>query len=235
MNAVRQPRLVIFGVSNILSDLFDAALGCGLVPSKVVVHHPEKVGERDIPVAQRLAAVARLCPRRVPPALLRLDDFVPAAGEVYLLGPTPTRAALAELLQRRFGLEFCTLVHPRAYVSPLASLGPGVFVGANSVIAPGTTLEAHVFVNRGVTIGHDNHVGAFSRIQPGANVASLSRIGAGVTIGLGASLIERLRIGDQSVIAAGAVVLEDVPARVMVAGVPATIRRHLADDAGTPA
>lgn len=233
MSADRQPQLVIFGLSNILSDLFDAALGCGLVPSKVVIHYPEKIGERDVPVAQRLAAVAPLCPRSVPPALLRLDDFVPAAGELYLLGPTtPTRARLAELLHNRFGLEFCTLVHPRAYVSPLAWLGPGVFVGANSVIAPGTRLEAHVFVNRGVTIGHDTHVGAFSRIQPGANLASLSRIGSGVTIGLGATLVERLRVGDGSVIGAGAVVLEDVPDRVMVAGVPATIRKHLADDAG---
>ena len=236
MSAPRQPRLVIFGVSNILSDLFDAALACGLVPSKVVVHHPERIGERDLPVAQRLAAVAPLCPQGAPPALLHLDEFVPAAGELYLLGPTtPTRVVLADLLHRRFGLEFCTLVHPRAYVSPLASLGPGVFVGANSVIAPGTRLEAHVFVNRGVTVGHDNHVDAFTRIQPGANLASLSRIGSGVTIGLGATLVERLRVGEHSVIGAGAVVLEDVPPRVMVAGVPATIRRHLGDDAGVPA
>jgi sugar O-acyltransferase (sialic acid O-acetyltransferase NeuD family) len=236
MSAVRQRRLVIFGVSNILSDLFDAALACGLPPSKVVVHHPEKIGERDIPVAERLAAVAPLCPRSIPPVLFSMDDFVPEAGELYLLGPTtPTRAKLADLLQACFGLEFCTLVHPRAYVSPLAWLGPGVFVGANSVIAPGARLEAHVFVNRGVTVGHDNRVGAFSRIQPGANLGSLSRIGRGVTIGLGATLVERLRVGDGSVIGAGAVVLEDVPDRVMVAGVPATIRKHLAGDAAASA
>jgi sugar O-acyltransferase (sialic acid O-acetyltransferase NeuD family) len=180
--------------------------------------------------------VAPLCPRSVPPALLALEDFTPEAGDLYLLGPTaPARARLADLLQKRFSLEFCTLVHPRAYVSPLARLGPGAFVGANSVIAAGTRLEAHVFVNRGVTVGHDTHVGAFSRLQPGANVGGLSRIGAGVTVGLGATLIERLRIGDGAVIGSGAVVLEDVPDRVLVAGVPATIRRRLAGDAGTGA
>jgi sugar O-acyltransferase (sialic acid O-acetyltransferase NeuD family) len=222
------PQLVIFGVSNILSDLFDAALACGIVPSKVVLHHPEKIGERDIAISQRLAAVAPLCPGGKAPALISLDDFKPADGELYLLGPTsPARASLAELLQQRFGLQFGTLVHPRAYVSPQASLGPGVFVGANSVIGPGTRLEEHVFVNRGVTIGHDNSIGKFSRFQPGVNVGGLSRIGSGVTIGLGATLIERLRIGDGAVIGSGAVVLEDVPARVMVAGVPATIRKHL--------
>jgi sugar O-acyltransferase (sialic acid O-acetyltransferase NeuD family) len=222
------PRLVVFGLSNILSDLFDAALASGLVPAKVVIHHPEHVGARDLPVAQRLAAVAPLCPHAAAPALVALDDFIAEPGELYLLGPTtPTRARLAELVRDRFGLTFCTLVHPRAYVSPLASLGCGVFVGANSVVAPGTRLDDHVFVNRGVTVGHDNHVGAFTRIQPGANLASLSRIGVGVSVGIGATVVERLVIGDGAVVAAGAVVLADVPARTMVAGIPATIRKQL--------
>jgi sugar O-acyltransferase (sialic acid O-acetyltransferase NeuD family) len=229
-------RLVIFGLSNILSDLFDAALACGMAPTKVVIHHPEQPGDRDLPVATRLAALARCCPGSAPPALSSLDDFVPEVGEAYLLGPTtPTRARLAALLQDRFGLEFCTLVHPRAYVSPLAALEPGVFVGANSVIAPGVHLDTHVFVNRGATVGHDTRVGAFSRIQPGANLGGLSRVGAGVTIGLGASVVERLAIGDGSVVAAGAVVLRDVPPRTMVAGVPATVRKLLAGNVEMPA
>jgi hypothetical protein len=179
-------RLVIFGVSNILWDLFDAALACGMAPTKVVIHHPEQPGDRDLPVATRLAALARCCPGSAPPALSSLDDFVPEVGEAYLLGPTTTtRAHLAALLQDRFGLEFCTLVHPRAYVSPLAALVPGVFVRANSVIAPGVHLDTHVFVNRGATVGHDTRVGAFTRIQPGPNLGGLSRVGAGVTIALG--------------------------------------------------
>lgn len=221
--------LVIFGESNILSDLFDAALACGLYPAKVVTHHPHPVGARDVPLARRLAAIAPHCPGGAAPAVVTLDEFTPAPGESYLLGPTtPTRAELADLVGQRFGLAFCTLVHPRAYVSPMASLGAGVFVGANSAVAPGTRLDDHVFVNRGVTLGHDNHFASFTRIQPGANVGGLSRFGTGVTIGIGATLVERLRIGDGAVIAAGAVVLEDVAAHTMVAGVPATVRKHLA-------
>jgi sugar O-acyltransferase (sialic acid O-acetyltransferase NeuD family) len=220
--------LVVFGASNILSDLFDAALACGLYPSRIVTHHPHPAGSRDVPLAQRLAAIAPYCPHGEAPAVVTIDEFVPATGESYLLGPTtPTRRELAQLVQERFAISFATLVHPRAYVSPMASLGSGVFVGANSAIAPGTRLADHVFVNRGVTVGHDNDIGAFSRLQPGANVGGLSCIGSGVTIGIGATLVERLRIGDGAVIAAGAVVLADVEARTMVAGVPATLRKHV--------
>src|SRR6266478_3425733 len=151
-----QLRLVIFGASNIISDLFDCALANHLVPAKVVLHLAEDDGDRSVPVAVRVASLAPLC---TPPVIETLDEFRPAPGEVYLLGPTtPTRATLAAEVTNRFHLPFHTLIHPTAYVSPLAALGPGVFVGANSAIAPGAVLEEHVFVNRGATIGHDTRI-----------------------------------------------------------------------------
>lgn len=215
-------KLVIFGLSNILSDLFDCALANGLRLHKVVVHHAESPGPRDVPLAVRLAALARIA---TPPAVQAFEAFRPQQGECYLLGPTtPARAALAEELSERFDLGYCTLVHPTAYVSPLAQLGQGVFVGARSVIAPGACLAEHVFVNRGVTIGHDTRIGAFSRIQAGANLGGLSSIGRGVTIGLGATLVERLVLGDGVTVGAGSVLLLDLPAGVVAAGVPARVR-----------
>lgn len=217
-------KLVIFGLSNFLSDIFDCALANGLALHKVVVHHAEKPGPRDVPLAQRLAALARI---GKPPAVQALEAFRPGKRECYLLGPTtPERAALAQELDARYGLHFCTLVHPTAYVSPLAQLAQGVFVGARSVIAAGARLGEHVCVNRGVTIGHDTSIGAFSRIQPGANLGGLSSIGVGVTIGLGATLVERLVLGDGVTVGAGAVLLQDLPTGVMAAGVPARIKQN---------
>ena len=222
MTASAHGRLVIFGASNIISDLFDCALANDLVPVKVVLHLPESAGERDIPLAARVAALRGLCE---PPRVEMLDDFQPGADEVYLLGPTtPTRVNLAAELERRFGLRYTTLIHPTAWVSPLAQLGQGGFVGANSVIGPGARLGEHVFVNRGVTIGHDTHIGSYSRIQPGANLGGLSRIGRGVTVAIGATLLERLVIGNGAFIGAGAVVTEDVPDDVLVFGIPAKPR-----------
>ena len=215
----QSPRLVIFGVSNILSDLFDCAMANGLQVAKVVVHLPERVGERDVSLADRLAVLGQYGPV---PVVQNLDEFRPAPGECYLLGPTtPSRAALAGELSQRFGMRFHALVHPTAYVSPLAQLGEGVFVGAKSVIGPGASLAEHVFVNRGVTVGHDTRIGAYSRLQPGCNLGGLSRIGRGVTIGIGATLIERLIVGDNAMIGAGAVVIADVPEDARAFGVPA--------------
>ena len=210
MQAQAPASLVIFGLSNILSDLFDCAIEGHLALGKVVIDQPEAPGARDRTIAQRLDALQGIVAR---PVIESLDDFTPAPGERYILGPTtPARAGLAARLRDRFGLSFTTLVHPSAQVSRLARLGEGVFIGAGSVVGPGVTLGDHVFVNRGVTIGHDTRIGSFSRVQPGCHLGGLSRIGERVTLGIGSILVERLDIGDDVFVCAGSLVTADVPA-----------------------
>jgi sugar O-acyltransferase (sialic acid O-acetyltransferase NeuD family) len=218
-------QLVIFGTSNILSDLVDAAMSVGWSVRAIVCHDAEDSDPRSVSLADRLDQWAAL---GINPAVLDLGSYCPQPDDACLLGPTtPSRARLAAIVKDRWRIHFATLVHRTAYVSPLAQLGEGTFVGANSIVAPGTKMAEHVFVNRGVTVGHDNQIGAFCRIQPGAALGGLSEFGAGVTIGIGARTLERLRVGEGVVIAGGAVVLEDVPDHVMVAGVPARIKKRL--------
>jgi len=52
-------------------------------------------------------------------------------------------------------------------------------------------------------------------------------IGRNVWIGAGATVLHGVTVGEDAVIAAGAVVTRDVPARTLVAGVPARVVRHL--------
>ena len=212
-------KLVIFGAGNFVSDVFDAGLANGLVLSKVVTHLPEATGPGNVSLSQRIERLSALAPA---PQVQSLDDFEPAADELYILGiTTPTKQALVDEIERRFALSFCNLVHPSASVSPLACLGEGAFVGARSVLAPGVHLGKHVVVNRGATVGHDTTIGDCSRVQPGATVCGLIEIGRGVTVGAGATVIERLRLGDGVFVAAGAVVIGDVANNALVVGVPA--------------
>ncbi len=57
-------------------------------------------------------------------------------------------------------------------------------------------------------------------------------VGDGVTIGMGAVVLSRSRIGEETIIAASALVPEDVvvPAGVLMMGVPAREKRRLSED-----
>jgi len=212
--------LVIFGVSNIISDLMDTALLTGLTVKAIVMNQPEVLRGRTRSIRER---IKRLQPE---PLVLSLEEFVPAEDEVYVTGTTsPEKVHLVNQLKKDFGIEFLSMIHPTAYVSSWATLGEGVFVGANSVIAAEAWLQSHVFVNRGVTIGHDTVVGEYARLNPGCHIGGHVGIGRAAMIGMGANVIQELVIGDEAVVAAGAVVISDVPERTLVTGIPARVKK----------
>ena len=214
--------LVIFGVSNMLGDIFDCAIALDIRIGAVVMNQPEVKRERTKTVSERLEALKR------PVQLLELEHFRRSERECFCIGTTaPERTELVDLLRSRFSLTFVSLIHPTAYVSPLASVGEGVFVGAKSVIGPGAHLGDFSFVNRGVTVGHDTRIGPFARLQPGCNIGGHVVIGKGATIGIGASVIQELRVGARAMVAAGAVVLRDVEEATLVAGVPAEFKKSV--------
>ena len=214
-------RLVIFGVSNMLGDIIDCALAQGITPSHIVMNQEEVIRPRTKSVNERIALL------ETPPQVVPMEAFEPQPGECYFLGTTAAgREKLVKEIGTRFGIECCTLIHPTAYVSSLSNLANGVFIGAGSIVGSGVQLDEHVFVNRKVSIGHDTVVDAYSRLQPGCNLGGHIHIGSGVTVGMGSNIIEELEIGSGSVIAAGSAVIKDVPERVLMAGVPAQIKKR---------
>lgn len=90
----------------------------------------------------------------------------------------------------------------------------GVDIGEDTVIGPGVRIISyqHRFA-RGATINS----------QP-TNARPI-HIGRDVWLGANSIILAGVTIGDGAVVAAGAVVREDVPAYAVVAGVPATVRK----------
>lgn len=107
-------------------------------------------------------------------------------------------------------------------IHPAARLGQGIMLDHGSGIVVGETaiIEDDVSILQGVTLG-----------GTGKDIGDRHPIiRRGVMIGAGAKILGRVVIGAQSKVAAGSVVLKDVPPRCTVAGVPAQIVRIHAED-----
>jgi len=212
--------MVLFGVSNMLSDVYECVNEMGKKVTRIVLNVPEQTRARTKNLEARLYELNER------PLITPLDDFAPVVDEEYFVVPTtPQKSALVEFLKNTYDLQFSQLIHSTAHVSPYAKVGQGVFVGAKSVIGPGAVLSDYVFVGSGVTVAHDTVLHKYVRLNPGSNIAGHVEIFDGAMIGLGANVLEELVIGRGAVVAAGAVVISDVNERTLVAGVPAIVMK----------
>lgn len=98
--------------------------------------------------------------------------------------------------------------------------------GNNMIIAKNrVTIGRDCQIAFGVTISdHDFHKTYSQGVQNSETLPVT--IGDGVWIGMNATILKGVTIGDKAIVAAGAVVTRDVPARSMVAGVPARVVKN---------
>ena len=105
-------------------------------------------------------------------------------------------------------------------ISFQADLGPGIVIvhGFGLVIGGGTQIEGNCCLFHGVTLGDRGSEWVGSDRTDGH-----PSLGKGVMVGAGAKILGPIHIGQNSVIGANAVVLRDVPADSIAAGVPARV------------
>ena len=124
-------------------------------------------------------------------------------------------------------LKPCSLFHPTSVLSKRASISNnGVLIGAQAVVGANTGISDFVLINRGALVGHDIKLGRFVTIESGVSLNGFCQIQDKSYIGAGAIVLPKIKIGKNCVVAAGAVVREDVSDHCMVAGVPAEVKKE---------
>lgn len=119
------------------------------------------------------------------------------------------------------GLAPLTVIHPQAVVSKWALIGTGTQIFAGVVVNAGAQVGQNVILNTGTIVEHDCIIGGHAHLATGARLSGTVQVGRAAHIGAGATLRQNITIGDEAVVGAGAVVVHDVPAQTVVAGVPA--------------
>ena len=139
--------------------------------------------------------------------------------------------------RRNSGVSLLDIKSVNARIEPGAIIREKVEIGDNAVIMMGAILNIGAVVGEGTMIdmgavlGGRAIVGAHCHVGAGTVLAGVVEpasavpvvIEDDVLIGANAVVIEGVRVGKGAVVAAGAVVIEDVPAGAVVAGCPAKV------------
>lgn len=116
-----------------------------------------------------------------------------AQQAIVAIGNNTLRAALVEQLAQG-GMVLATVVHPKAFVSPSATVGQGSAIMAGAMVGTEAQLGKGAIVNTGAVIDHHAVVEDFGHLGVGVVMAGGTRLGraawlqAGCAAGYGVAI-----------------------------------------------
>jgi acetyltransferase-like isoleucine patch superfamily enzyme len=212
-----------------------AVIGAGCtIGSGAVVHPGSRLGER---VLVEDGVVLGKRPRLRPGSsaegafgdLVIADDATVCCGAVLYAGASIGHRAIVgdqSQVRERGVLGERSVLGRGSTLDFDAVVGARVSVQTLVYITAGTIVEDDVFIGPGVVMTNDDTMSRHGPETPlrGATLRRGCRVGGGVVLTPG------VVIGEEAFIAAGAVVVRDVPARAVVMGAPARVVREVGDD-----
>jgi UDP-2-acetamido-3-amino-2,3-dideoxy-glucuronate N-acetyltransferase len=189
-----------------------ARLQDGVIVGKPLALGPRSTASREDPPPAVVGAGATVC-----------------AGAVVLAGAQIGEGAVVgdqAHVRERAVVGPGSVVGRGSAVDNDVTIGTGVRIQTGCYITAFSTIEDEVFVAPGVTTTNDN---TMTRHGPdhqlrGVFLRRACRVGGGAVIAPG------VQVGEEAFVAAGAVVVADVPARTVVMGVPARQVREVPEE-----
>lgn len=122
-------------------------------------------------------------------------------------------------------IEPGAIIREQVTIEPNAVIMMGAILNIGAVVGEGTMIDMGAVLGGRATVGKHCHVGAGAVLAGVIEPASATPVIVedNVLIGANAVVIEGCRIGHDAVVAAGAVVVEDVAPGSVVAGCPARV------------
>jgi 2,3,4,5-tetrahydropyridine-2-carboxylate N-succinyltransferase/tetrahydrodipicolinate N-acetyltransferase len=122
-------------------------------------------------------------------------------------------------------IEPGAIIRDQVEIGDNAVVMMGAIVNIGAVVGPGTMIDMGAVLGGRAMVGARCHVGAGCVLAGVVEPASATPvvIEDDVLLGANSVVIEGCRVGKGAVVAAGAVVTEDVPAEAVVAGCPARV------------
>jgi sugar O-acyltransferase (sialic acid O-acetyltransferase NeuD family) len=124
------------------------------------------------------------------------------------------------------GLRAYTLIHPLTTVGVDVEIGEGTVICAGVQISSNLRIGRHVNLNPNCNVGHDVEIADFVTVYPLSSISGYVKLRERSTIGATSVINPSVEVGEDAFVASGAAVTDDVPARTLVAGVPATVKKQ---------
>lgn len=155
------------------------------------------------------------------PYLGLIEDYVPDVNDkaIIMLGGATDRARIAAVLSR-LQLPLFSYIHPSAIVSSTAVIAEGCYIAPHCVVSANAVLEANVLLNVYSAVGHGSRVGANSVMSPYSVINGNCILGETVYLGTRVALFPKITVEKYSLIDAGCMIRENIPAFSIVSQRP---------------
>ncbi len=213
-------------------------IGCSCkVGHRVIIHEDTVIGDNvriddgavigKRPMEAANTAVTRQ--QELPSAVIGSGCIIGTNVVIYRgceVGETVLIADLASVRENVTVGDF-TIVGRGVTIENFCKIGRYVKLETNVYITAYSELEDRVFVAPGVVTSNDNFIGRTEERFKHFKGVTMKR---GARVGVNATILPGLVINEDALVAAGALVTTDAPARKIVAGVPAKVFRDVPDE-----